>query len=68
MVEYSSVKGDLILDPFMGSGQTAYVAKELGRNYIGAEIVEEYCKFANLRIQTGQYLIPKIVKMGKEAS
>lgn len=60
MIEYSSDKGDLICDPFVGSGQTAYVAKDLERNYIGSEIVDEYCQFANSRIETGQYLIPRI--------
>jgi DNA modification methylase len=39
-----------ILDPFMGSGTTALVAKKLGRNYIGIEINSEYIKIANNRI------------------
>ncbi|MCM1286070.1 MAG: site-specific DNA-methyltransferase [Acetobacter sp.] len=45
-----SNKGDLILDPFMGSGTTAVVAKKLGRHYVGYEIVEEYCNMAADRL------------------
>ena len=43
--------GDLILDPFMGSGTTAVVAKRLRRNYVGYEIVDEYCEIANERLK-----------------
>jgi len=38
--------GDLVLDPMIGSGTTAHVAKELGRRYTGIDISEEYCKLA----------------------
>jgi len=41
---------DIILDPFMGSGTTAMVAKELGRYYIGCELHEEYGKLMQKRI------------------
>lgn len=40
----------IILDPFIGSGTTAFVAKKLGRNYIGIEISPEYCKIAEQRL------------------
>ena len=44
-------KGEVVLDPFMGSGTTAAVAKRLGRHYLGYETVEEYCEIANERLQ-----------------
>ena len=39
-------EGDLVLDPFLGSGTTAVAAKELSRNYLGFEIKEEYYNLA----------------------
>lgn len=42
--------GDTVLDPFMGSGTTAVVAKRLGRKYIGYEIEKEYLDIANDRL------------------
>ena len=46
-----SSKGDIILDPFMGSGTTAKMAKLNGRNFIGFEISKEYCEIAEERIK-----------------
>lgn len=43
--------GDVVLDPFMGSGTTAKAAKETVRNYIGIELNPEYIKIANQRLQ-----------------
>ena len=45
-----SEKGDIILDPFIGSGTTAMVAKELGRDYIGCELHEKYGHLIQKRI------------------
>jgi len=42
--------GDLVLDPFVGSGTTAKMALLNGRNYIGIDISEEYCEIARKRI------------------
>ena len=44
-------KGGVVLDPFLGSGTTALVAKRLNRNYIGIDINPEYCKMAQDRLQ-----------------
>ncbi|MEO0092332.1 MAG: DNA methyltransferase [candidate division WOR-3 bacterium] len=43
-------EGDVVLDPFMGSGTTGVVAKKMRRNFIGIEICAEYCKYAERRI------------------
>jgi site-specific DNA-methyltransferase (adenine-specific) len=47
----SSNPGDLVFDPFLGSGTSAVVAKKLGRKYIGVEISEKYCAYAVKRLQ-----------------
>lgn len=44
-------KNGIVLDPFMGSGTTAIVAKRLGRNYIGIELNPAYVKLANNRLK-----------------
>jgi site-specific DNA-methyltransferase (adenine-specific)/modification methylase len=49
-IEISSNEGDLVLDPFIGSGSTAVAAKMLGRNYLGYELNDEFCKIAEERI------------------
>lgn len=46
----SSGKGDLVLDPFLGSGTTAIVAKKLDRNWIGIEKEKKYLDLANKRL------------------
>ena len=45
-----SEKGDIVLDPFMGSGTTAMVAKSLGRDYIGCELHEDYGNLIQKRV------------------
>lgn len=42
--------GDLVFDPFLGSGTTAKMAKKLGRKYLGVDISQEYCDIAQKRI------------------
>jgi len=50
-IKAGSERGDIILDPFIGSGTTAMVSKELGRDYIGCELHEEYGKLIQDRLQ-----------------
>jgi len=45
-----SNEGDLVLDPMCGSGTTCKMAKYNGRNYIGMDCSEEYCKIARTRL------------------
>lgn len=46
-----SNEGDVVLDPFLGSGTTAKAAKDLNRDYIGIEINPDYCKIAEERLR-----------------
>ena len=47
----SSRPGDLVFDPFNGSGTTTVVAKKLGRHYLGVEIDETFCCLAQKRLE-----------------
>ena len=47
----SSNKGDVVLDPFLGSGTTAFVAQKLGRKWIGIEKQGTYVSIAKSRIK-----------------
>ena len=49
-IKAGSEEGDIILDPFMGSGTTAMVSKELNRYYIGCELHEEYSELIQQRV------------------
>lgn len=51
ILAYSSNPGDLVLDPFIGSGTVAVVAREMGRHFLGFEISHEYFSFALGRLQ-----------------
>lgn len=51
IINMFSVQGDLILDPFAGSGSTLRACKNLNRNFIGIEISPEYCAIANDRLK-----------------
>jgi site-specific DNA-methyltransferase (adenine-specific) len=50
LIEKSSVPGELVLDPFAGSGTTCRAAKDLGRRYLGVEIDPKYAEIARRRL------------------
>ncbi len=62
ILQYSSEKNDLILDPFLGSGQVVVISKMLGRRYLGFEIVKQYYDFANKRLQKNVYRLKKEIE------
>jgi len=53
-IKGSTKEGNLVLDPFMGTGTTALACKQLGRNYIGFDLQQDYIDIANKRI--GEYV------------
>lgn len=52
VIQYYSFVGDVVLDPFMGSGTTAVSCVDLDRQYVGIEIHKEYKNMAEERIQS----------------
>lgn len=50
----SSNPGDVVLDPFVGSGTTSVVAKKLGRHYIGIDTNEQYLAWAEYRLKVAE--------------
>ena len=59
LLQLYSFKDEVILDPFMGSGQTALAALKTGRHYIGYEVNPEYVSLAHRRIQELGALAPR---------
>lgn len=51
LIKAFSKEGDLIYDPFMGSGTTAVVCEKTNRNWIGSEISKEYCQIIEQRLE-----------------
>ncbi len=49
-----SNEGDMVLDPFAGSGSTCGTAKKLGRRFIGVELNPQYCVWAQLRLERAE--------------
>ena len=52
LIKLYTYRNDLVLDPFMGSGQTALAAIETDRHFVGYDTDETYCALANERIDT----------------
>jgi len=61
----SSHVGDVVLDPFMGSGTTAVAAKRLGRNFVGIEREETYAEAARERLKGLKPLDPASLQVAK---
>ncbi len=55
----TSMKDDLIVDPFVGSGTTAVVSKAMGRRFIGGDLSKKACKAAERRVLDGAVRISK---------
>ena len=51
IIQASTEEGQIVLDPFVGSGTTGVVAKRLGRRFIGIDNCEEYISIAKSRIE-----------------
>ena len=63
-IEAFTTEGDCVLDPFAGSGTTLVAASTLGRNFIGIDCSEKYCKIARQRIENPDYVKPTKFKKG----
>ncbi len=50
----SSNAGDVVFDPFLGSGSTSVTAKKLGRHFVGIEIDDQYCVWAEKRLEMAE--------------
>ncbi len=51
LIERCALRGDLVLDPFVGAGATAVAAVETGRHFVGYEVVAEYLDLAGRRVE-----------------
>ncbi len=66
-IQLYTFKGEVVLDPFMGSGQTAIAAIKSGRHYVGYEINEGYVKLAEKRIKDflSKFKTPTLFNLSK---
>jgi len=60
-------EGDVVLDPFVGSGTTALAAIQVGRKHVGIDINEEYVQLARKRITAAQIRLPIIAEASEKA-
>ncbi len=56
-IEMFTFAGDVVLDPFLGSGTTAVAAKMTGRKYFGVDLSEDYCESSEIRLQNTEILL-----------
>ncbi|MCL5068315.1 MAG: site-specific DNA-methyltransferase [Thaumarchaeota archaeon] len=62
LISLYSNKGDLVLDPFLGSGQTGKAAKHLGRRFFGSDVLMSYCRLSSRRIASEKlHVRPQLV-------
>ena len=67
-IELFTQPENVVLDPFIGSGTTAVAAKRLGRNYVGIDINERYCRMTEERLRQSQALLlesPETFQVGE---
>jgi site-specific DNA-methyltransferase (adenine-specific) len=60
LIELYSYSGDLIMDPFCGSGTTCVAALQAGRDYLGFDVDEKYVKLARNRVKNVQQTLSGI--------
>ena len=68
IIRVATNPGDVVLDPFAGSGTTVAVAKKLGRKYLGIELSEQYADGVRQRLQRIEFADPKAVRVRKKAA
>lgn len=63
-IKLFTLPGDVVLDPFVGSGTTALAAKQLGRHYVGIDVDPRYVELARERVgqEAGQLHLPGIAE------
>jgi site-specific DNA-methyltransferase (adenine-specific) len=59
-------EGDIVLDPFIGSGSTAVACKLLNQHYIGFELNPEYCQQAQTRLADIQPVLPQLISIASK--
>jgi DNA modification methylase len=59
LIQMYSYKGEVVLDPFAGSGQTLKVARQTDRAYVGYETIRQYVKLASKRVKEKLSIRPK---------
>lgn len=67
LIQLYTFAGEVVLDPFMGSGQTAIAALKTGRHYLGYEINEEYVELAERRVKDflAEFKSPRLFDLAK---